>query len=289
MRNDLGVAAMPIDLDEQRRLARSEDYIKLTPELTEAFLNDLQSRGRTPETLQTYRRNLAVLSDYLTGEKRISRGTLETWREKMLGEGYAVRTVNTRIAVANSFLEFCGRREFQVQKPLELVEEVQPELTRAEYLRLLSTARTLGKEQIYLLVKVFGSMGLTLQDLPQLTVEAVNAGTVNLPSGIVHIPTILRRELKDYAAKLGLQTGSVFVTRGGKPINRSNVTYAIQSLCADAQVTREKGTPRCLRKMYQVTQAGIQANMEVLLAQAYDRLLEQEESRIAWADGSGAL
>jgi hypothetical protein len=41
--------------------------------------------------------------------------------------------------------------------------------------------------------------------------------------------------------------------------------------------------------MYQVTQAGIQANMEVLLAQAYDRLLEQEESRIAWADGSGAL
>ena len=50
--------------------------------------------------------------------------------------------------------------------------ELQPELTRTEYLRLLQTARALGRERVYLLVKLFGTTGLTVQELEKVTVEA---------------------------------------------------------------------------------------------------------------------
>lgn len=42
----------------------------------------------------------------------------------------------------------CGHRKLLVEKPLKCKNIVQPELTWNEYLRLLSTAQTLGTEQL---------------------------------------------------------------------------------------------------------------------------------------------
>lgn len=48
----------------------------------------------------------------------------------------------------------------------------QPELSRAEYLHLLRTAKALDKEKAYLLVKLF------VQELPEMTAEAVREGKI---------------------------------------------------------------------------------------------------------------
>ena len=45
------------------------DGLPLTPELLDEFLDSLRRKGRTPETLLTYRRNLNLLYDSLSGEK----------------------------------------------------------------------------------------------------------------------------------------------------------------------------------------------------------------------------
>lgn len=59
---------------------------------------------------------------------------------------------------------------------LRVPKEAQPELTRKERLRLLTTARALVKERVYLLVKVFGNTDLPAHELEKLTAEAVQAG-----------------------------------------------------------------------------------------------------------------
>ena len=56
-----------------------------------------------------------------------------------------------------------GHREYQQVRRLERENNPQPELTRAEYLRLLQPARMLGKKRLYLLVKLFGSTSLTVR------------------------------------------------------------------------------------------------------------------------------
>ena len=47
--------------------AVSEDVILLDDTLTETFLTDLQSRGRTEETLKCYRNSLGKLCGFLPG------------------------------------------------------------------------------------------------------------------------------------------------------------------------------------------------------------------------------
>lgn len=63
-----------------------------------------------------------------------------------------------------------------------------PELTRNEYLRLLQTAKLLGKRQTYLLVLLFGTMDLPLHALSCVTVEAVREGWVFVPRGCASRP-----------------------------------------------------------------------------------------------------
>lgn len=257
------------------------DGMALSPELLNEFLNFLAEHGRSPETVKTYRTKLSQLYDWLPGDKQICRGTLEEWRKSLLDDGYAPRTVNLCISAANSFLEVHGRRELQIGKLLE-ADNIQPELTRNEYLRLLSTARALGKERAYLLVKVFGTMGLPLRALPQLTVEVAWEGRLIYGASILHIPACLRQELLDYATQEGIGAGPIFVTSSRISMNRSHVSKEIQFLSTDARVPEGKCNPRCLKKLYQSTRAGIADNISLLIEQTYDRLLDTEQLSIGW-------
>lgn len=258
--------------------------VTVTPDLMEQFLEHLREKGRTPETVLTYRRNLTLLYEYLPEEKEIGVGMLEQWREMLLADGYAPRTTNVCISTANSLLEYCGRRDLQIGKVQEPEDAMQPELSRMEYLRLLSTARMLGKERVYLLVKVFGCMGLNIQELPQLTIEAVQAGYMVLSGKeIQHIPDGLREELLHFAKRSHIQTGPLFVTKEGASLHRTSISTLILRLGRDAGVAPEKCNPRCLRKLYLSTQEGIRFNLGLLIEQAHNRLLEKEQLTIGWA------
>ncbi len=262
------------------------DEMNLTPALIEEFLEDLGRRGRTPGTVATYRRRIESIYDALPEDKRIARGTLAVVQDRMLEQGTAPSTANLAISAVNSLLEYSGRREFQLRRTLDECNDVQPELTRTEYLRILSAARALEKERTYLLVKVFATLGLFVNELNLLTLETVKLGRLDLlPERVVPIPDCLREELLAYAQRIGVLRGPIFITRRGKVLNRSNVTVEIQRLARDARVEPEKCNPRCLRKLYQETQAEIHENLETLAMQTYNRLLEKEQLTIGWTKG----
>lgn len=160
----------------------------------------------------------------------------------------------------------------------------QLELTRSEYLRLLSTARALRQERVYLLIKLFTSTGLPVHELEQVTVEAAGEGVLLLPGEAMpqRLPDCLRRELLDYARRQGISSGPIFVTRTGRPCGRAGVSVSIRRLCRDAQVPPEKGNPRCLRKLYYTTRAEIEATVAQLVEQTHERLLEAEQAAVGW-------
>ena len=253
------------------------------------YLESLRQKGRVTGSIQKYQRDLTALYCYLPEEKQIGVNTLREWRASLLDQGYAVRTVNTSVIEANGFLRWLGAWEYQLEEQVELQNDVQPELTRNEYIRLLSTARMLGKERAYLLVKVFACMGLTLGELPQLTKEALDrnqlAVSVQGVRKIVSIPDCLRRELLVYARRGSIAKGPLFVTRTGKPLNRTSVAAAIQALSHDAQVQPEKCNVRCLRKLYLAAQKDLRENMTLLMEQTYNRMLETEQLIVGWEGG----
>lgn len=257
--------------------------ITVTREQIGSYLSSLGERGRNPGTVSSYRKKLELLYAALPGG-RIGRGTLRQWREQLLDQGYSPSTVNTSVSAANSFLEWLGCREFQLTGRLSCGRDAQLALTRSEYLRLLSTARALRQERVYLLIKLFTSTGLPVHELEQVTVEAAGEGVLLLPGEAMpqRLPDCLRRELLDYARRRGISSGPIFVTRTGRPCGRAGVSVSIRRLCRDAQVPPEKGNPRCLRKLYYTTRAEIEATVAQLVEQTHERLLEAEQAAVGW-------
>lgn len=255
--------------------------IRLKKSQIEAYLKSMEDSGRSPHTRKLYQRDLLRFYDYLPEEKIVKVGTLAQWQEKLREDGYSVKTINICNASVNGLVLFLGHRELQADR-LREEETVLPELTRAEYLRLLSAARMQGDEQTYLLVKVFGTIGLSVGELENLTAEAVQEGKVRATYETLRIPAVLREELLHYIGAQGISSGPVFVTRTGKRKNRIAITTKMKRLCQDARVSEEKTNPRCLKKLCQATRAGIRDTFSLLVEQAYDRMLEKEQSSIGW-------
>lgn len=265
---------------------RMETGVLLTQESIEQFLDACQSRGRVEGTLQWYRRGLNRLYQALPEDKFIRQGALERWREELVEMEYTPGTVNMFLSIANSYLDFVGHRECQLASQLKPKSSLQPELTREEYVQLLRTAKALDKERLYLLIKLFASTGLSVQELPNVTVEAVQKGEiVHFPHKVeqrVRIPECLRKELSGYIRRNGYTSGPIFQNKDGGPLNRTYVSIAIRRLCVEARIPEEKGNPRCLKRLYQNTRSDIENNVAQLVEQALDRVLEQEQSAIGW-------
>ncbi len=261
--------------------------VKLSREDIEGFSRQMLDNGFKLGTVKQYQYCLNRFYADLPEDKTVYADSIDVWRDKTLAEGFAPRTINTTISAVNRLLGYLGRRDLQTTERAKTQEPEVPELSRAEYLRMLSTAKNLGKEKAYLLTKVFASMVLPVQELKLLTVEAVKKGVVELPAfgGKVeelNIPTGLQQELLSYASRKYIATGPIFQTRDGKPMWRTNVTFVIGNLCEEARVPVEKGNPRCLRQLYQQTMAGIEENIAKMVKQEYSRLLDCEQAYIGW-------
>lgn len=274
--------------EEERLRALTE--VTIAKEQIQEYLKRLSERGCKKETVKTYRRGLIKFYEMLPDNKILRKDTLENWRNELRLAGYMPRTINLLFSSVNGFLAFWGLWEFQYTPPdYKFDNDIQPEISRSEYLRLLSAAKNMGKLQTYLLIKVFATMGIAVRELSSVTVEAVHMGRamIEMDNGtnVRKIPECLRRELLDYARKRCIAEGPIFVTRTGREISRTTVSALIQRLSGAAQVVPEKCNPRCLRKLYLSTNENIMMNMTIIAEQAYIRLLEKEQLKIGWDVG----
>ncbi len=266
----------------------SQDQIQLTKECIENFLGSLTEKGRGSNSLSTYNYVLQGLYDYLPEDKLITADTGHQWQEWMESQGFSARTINARLSVLNSLLAYLGRREWQMENFYRESGEAQPELTRAEYLRMLSTAKRTNREKSYMLIKTLGGVGLRSQELSQLTVDAVKQGVVKLDrhngtrTRVLHIPRVLQQELLGYIRSEGIEEGPVFLMADGTPMSRTSVHRCVNVVGRDAHVDPEKANPRGLWRMYMNTCDRIRISVNLLIEQTYERMLEDEQLTIGW-------
>lgn len=255
----------------------------------EDYLQSEHGADWNDDTRASYRRILYELQQYLAGRAPDAE-TLLHWQQDLQESGYHPHSINIRLSAANNYFRWCGRYDLFMHHQRG-DSTPAPELTRTEYLRMLRAARKRGWHQIYLMVKLFAVTGVPVQCLDQITPAVVREGHAQLPcrsgsSFALHLPDSLRQELLDYIGQQHLADGPVFVTRGGKPINRSNLCRKLQELCRAAGVPQEKGNPRCLRNLCQATKEALYANMEQQLHQMYNLLLQAEQESAGWLAGA---
>lgn len=266
---------------------RADKGTPISLEEIEQFLTLYESLDRAEGTVQLYRRKLTQFYQVLPEDKRLRHGFMERWREALLKK-YKPASVNASLSAVNAFLDHIGHREYQLMGQIREEKPPRPELSRSEYLHLLHTAKALGNEKVYLLIKLFACTGFFVKELPNLTVEAVREGKVicwqNRVKQIVTIPVCLRKELLGFAERNGIASGPVFRTRSGQAVKRTYIPVLMKPVCEAARIEDSRATPQALRRLYFSTRAGIESNISLLVEQAMERMMEQEQLSVGWEE-----
>ena len=175
------------------------------------------------------------------------------------------------IASINSLLSFLGWADLKV-KSIKLQRQIycpeEKELTKAEYMRLINTAKQKGNERLNLLIQTICGTGIRVSELQYITVEAVKCGeavaSLKGKTRSVFIIRELQKKLLHYAAVQKITTGAIFITRSGKPMSRTNIWREMKSLCEQAGVNPQKVFPHNLRHLFARTFYGIEKDIAKL-------------------------
>ena len=227
----------------------------ITPARIQKYENYLKEQERSAATIQKYTHDLNALSAWLQGAP-VTKAALIDWKQH-LTDTQAPATVNGMLTAANCFFRFLGWKELSV-KPLKLQKSMfldeQRELTQGEYVRLVRTAQQEGNQRLALVLQTICATGIRVSELRFITVEALGRGRAEISNKgkrrVVFLPQKLRELLKKYAKAQKITAGAVFVTRSGKPLNRSNIWREMKALCTSAGVEPGKVFPHNLRHLF---------------------------------------
>lgn len=224
-----------------------------------SFRNHLEMDEKSQATICKYMHDVEMFFSYLTCSNRKNTFRKEDViaYKKWLSEKYAGRSVNSMLTALNRFLCFLGAEKCCV-KLLRIQSqtfcEKRRELSRKEYVRLLNTAWEKGDVRLFLILQTLCATGIRVSELQYVTVSAAKSGTATArnkgKTRLILLPSQLCRLLVDYAQKKGIQSGPIFITRGGRPVDRSNIWAAMKKLSMAAGVEASKVFPHNLRHLF---------------------------------------
>lgn len=228
----------------------------LNEEQLQAFGRYLRQKERAGGTVEKYLRDLRAFSRWLEGGP-IAEESAAAWKEHLLKAGYAPTTINSMLAALQAFFRFMGWENYQIKflkLQRRMFRDAGRELTRAEYDRLLETARTLGQERLALLIETIGATGIRVSEVRYITVEAARRrqAEIALKGKIrtILLPKRLCQKLLKYARTNKTASGEIFLTRSGKPLGRRQIWAEMKRLCAKAGVEPGKVFPHNLRHLF---------------------------------------
>lgn len=226
----------------------------LLPNHLTAFREHLFCEEKSETTIEKYMRDVFSFFKFAAGRK-VTKEMTVAYKQLLIEKNYAVRSINSMLAGVNSLLKFlawddCKVKSLRVQRQTYMTEE--KELTKAEYLRLLQASK--NQHQLNLVIQTICGTGIRVSELRYFTVEAIERGSVVIQcknkTRTILIPGKLKRMLLDYSKKEKILSGTVFITKYGNPLDRSNIWSQMKALCRTAQVNASKVFPHNLRKLF---------------------------------------
>ena len=217
------------------------------------FKEHLAEEEKSRLTQEKYLRDVRKFLVWL-GERTLSKQEVLAFKSELL-ESYATSSVNSMLSSINCYFSFCGRDDCKVKfvkQQREVFCSEEKELTRGEYERLLYVAK--GDSRLCLLMQTICSTGIRVSEHPFITVEAICQGKATVrckgKTRTVLLPKKLCKALKSYVKQHGIKSGSIFITKTGKPLDRSRIWAQMKRLCRTAKVLAEKVFPHNLRHLF---------------------------------------
>ena len=230
--------------------------VKLSDEMLAEYREYLENEEKSGATIEKYMRDVRAFQGYLGEGMLLDREKIRMYKQKLV-ERYKIASANSMLAAVNSFFVFAGWEEWKVKLfKVQRVQYSKPEreMTEKDYERLILAAREKGDMKMSMLIQTIGSTGVRISELKFITVESLRDGRAEIynkgKSRVVLLPVELTKVLRKYCRKAGIVSGSIFVTKHGNPIDRSNVSKKMKQLGREAGVDTEKIFPHNLRHLF---------------------------------------
>lgn len=232
------------------------EYRTSTVEQIREFSRYLREEERETATIDKYSRDVKDFFIWLK-DREISRERMGEWRGYLLQAGRKPVTINGKLSALNKFLSFLGRNDCRIKYlkiQRRLFRSTEKQLSKQEYIRLMETAHSLGRERLALLMETICATGIRVSEVKYITAEAIRAGRTEIAlKGKIRtilLPGKLCRKLQKYVRKRKIVSGEVFLTRNGKGMSRRQIWAEMKSLCEKAGVAPSKVFPHNLRHLF---------------------------------------
>lgn len=229
----------------------------ITEEQIEDFRSQLTEEEKSDQTIKKYVRDVLAFRNFTGETAKIKKARMREWKDWLI-DNFAPTTVNAMLASVNGFFKRTGHyectvKELKIQKAAS--RSADRDLTKEDYLRLIEEARKKGKIRLALIIETLGSTGMRIGELRFLTVESAVQGAVRVNSKgklrRIVLPEELCRKLLDYTGER--KSGCIFITRTGRPVDRSNIFHEMKKLSEAANVQASKIFPHNLRHLFAIT------------------------------------
>lgn len=234
------------------------------------FKSYLQNEEKAQATVEKYIRDTVAFMKWMRG-RSVEKSLVLEYKQELV-ETYAPASVNSMLSSLNNFFVFnewfsCKVKTLKIQRQTFLRQD--RELTKAEYGRLLNTAKSQKDRRMYLLMQTICSTGIRISELRFVSVEAVRAerAVINCKGKVrqVILPKQLCRMLSKYIKENNIKSGfPVFATKTGKPLDRTNIWRILKKLCDTANVSKSKVFPHNFRHLFARTYYSLEKDISRL-------------------------
>lgn len=228
---------------------------RITNELIQKFKTHLINEEKSSATLEKYIRDVVAFMQWLN-DRVVEKIVVMEYKQNLI-ENYAPASANSMLSSINSFFGYmewydCKVKTFKIQK--QIFANKDKELTKAEYERLLVAAKKRQNKKLYMLMQTICSTGIRVSELRYISTDAVRKGEAIInckgKMRVVILPKQLCKMLSSYIKEQRISSGSVFITKNGKPLDRSNIWKLMKDLCENAGVSKDKVFPHNLRHLF---------------------------------------
>lgn len=239
---------------------------KITNDLIQNFKEFLMNEEKAVATIEKYIHDVLAFMKWMAGAEVTKVAVLKYKQE--LTEKYAPASVNSMLSSLNAFFSYnewydCKVKTLKIQK--QIFASKDKELTKTEYEKLLIAAKQKNNQRLYFLMQTICSTGIRVSELRFITVESVIKGQAYInckgKMRVVILTNQLCKMLKGYIRENKIISGSVFVTKTGKPLDRSNIWSDLKKLCESAGVDKSKVFPHNFRHLFARTYYTLQKDI----------------------------
>lgn len=208
------------------------------------FLLDMKYEEKSNNTLTRYKCNIQTFIDFLNEDEPISKDHVLAFKKYLINNNFKTSTINNYIVTVNKFLKWIDLQEFTVkQLKQQRKYSLNEMLSIVDYKRLLRTAKSNNRMDMYYIMKILAMTGIRISELGFFTVESIKSNLIHVSNKgkerNVPLRQDLARELRKYCRENHIREGYLFKGQvKGKMPNKSTIWRNMKKLAGKARVKK---------------------------------------------------